>query len=104
MTDFSAIIYLTPDPPADGGTLVYRHKELGIEKDSEAEGKDQIKQMNDDSSDESKWEVMDVVANKYNRLIIFTGRRSHKSNKYFGSTKESARLFQTFFFNVGGYH
>jgi len=103
LTDYSALIYLTPDPPADGGTLVYRHKELGIERDSEGT-KDQIKQMNDDSSDESKWEIMDVIANKYNRLIIFTGRRSHKSNKYFGSTKETGRLFQTFFFNVEGYH
>lgn len=102
-TDYSAMIYLTPDPPADGGTLVYRHKETGKERCSETT-KEELKQMNDDSNDESKWDVMDVIANKYNRLVIFTGRRSHKSNKYFGTDKASGRLFQVFFFNVANYH
>lgn len=102
-TDYSAMIYLTPDPPPDGGTLTYRHKDFKIERDSEAT-KDQLKQMNNDSSNESKWEKMDIIANKYNRLIIFSGRRSHRSNKYWGSSRTNGRLFQTFFFDVEGYH
>lgn len=104
LTDYSALLYLTPDAPVDGGTLTYRHKELKIERDSEAKSKDEIKQLNDDSSNEDKWEKMDIIANKYNRLVIFSGRRSHKSNKYFGSSKQNGRLFQTFFFNVEDYH
>ena len=99
LTDYSAIIYLTPGGPPDGGTLVYRHKELKIERDSEGTP-EQIKQMNTDSNDESKWDIVDTVGYKYNRLVIFTGRRSHKSNQYFGSTKEDGRLFQVFFFNL----
>lgn len=102
-TDFSAIIYLTPDPPPDGGTLTYRHKTLKIERDSEAKSKEEIDEMNEDSNNEDKWDRMDVIANKYNRLIIFSGRRSHRSNKYFGSSRQNGRLFQTFFFNVKGY-
>ena len=103
LTDYSAMVYLTPDPPADGGTLVYRHKATGKSRKSEAT-EEELKQMNDDSGDATKWDVMDVVGNKYNRLIIFTGRRSHKSNKYFGTDKASGRLFQVFFFDVDNFH
>jgi len=99
LTTHSAIIFLTPDPPPDGGTVIYRHKELKIERDTEG-NKENVKQLNDDGSDESKWEVMDLLGNKYNRLILFSGLRSHRSNQYFGSTREDGRLFQIFFFNV----
>ena len=44
-------------------------------------------------------EVIDRIGNKYNRLVIFDGFISHKSDEYFGSDKESGRLFQTFFFD-----
>lgn len=99
LTDYSAIIYLTPDGPPDGGTLVYRHKELKIERDSEGTA-EQVKQMNDDSGNENNWDVVDKIGYKYNRIVIFTGRRSHKSDQYFGSTREDGRLFQLFFFNL----
>lgn len=99
MTDYSAIIYLTPDGPPNGGTLVYRHKDLKIERDSEGTP-EQIKQMNEDSNNENNWDVVDKIGYKYNRIVIFTGRRSHKSDQYFGSTREDGRLFQLFFFNL----
>jgi tetratricopeptide (TPR) repeat protein len=99
LTDYSAIIYLTPNGPPNGGTLVYRHKNLKIERDSEGTSK-QIDEMNKDSSNEDKWDIVDKIGYKYNRIVIFSGRRSHKSDQYFGSTKENGRLFQLFFFNL----
>jgi len=85
-TDFSAIVYLSPEAPLDGGTCLWQHKETPEE----------------DGNDESKWELVDKIGNKYNRAIIFQGHISHKSDRYFGNDLESGRLFQTFFFNVQG--
>ena len=48
----------------------------------------------------SKWEVVDVVANKFNRLVLYRGDLFHSSLDYFGKDKYDGRLFQTFFFNT----
>ena len=56
--------------------------------------------MNDDSRNYEKWELMDSVGNKFNRCILFKGKRSHQSGEYFGDDKETGRLFQTYFFNT----
>jgi hypothetical protein len=61
---------------------------------------DEEHKLGQDTYDDSKWEVTDRVANIYNRWVLFKGRRSHMAGPYFGTTKENARLFQTFFFNV----
>lgn len=96
-TEYSAVIYLTPHAPADSGTIFYRHKQSGKQYASSTE--DENKMMADATNDEA-WEVMDIVGNKYNRCIIFNGRCSHKSDEYFGTTKEDGKLFQIFSFNV----
>lgn len=97
-TDYAAVLYLTPNAPLNAGTRFYRHKITGAEYapvDSDIE-----KILNNDSQDFSKWDVVDVVANKFNRLVMFDGRRSHMSDQYFGTCLENGRLFQTFFFDV----
>ncbi len=96
-TEWSAIIYLTPDAPVDSGTIMYRHKPTGMEY---VNMPDEEHKLGQDTYDDSKWEVTDRVANIYNRCVLFKGRRSHMAGPYFGTTKENARLFQTFFFNV----
>ena len=48
----------------------------------------------------SKWDLVDLVANRYNRLVLFRGSRNHRSMDYFGTTKQDGRLFQTWFFNT----
>lgn len=96
-TDYSAVVYLSPDAPADSGTLFYRFKENNVEcsnGDKEVERK-----LNDASYNEDAWELVDCVGNKFNRCVIFKGFRSHISGKYFGDSKENGRLFQTFFFD-----
>lgn len=99
-TNFSAVIYLTPDAPANGGTVLYRHKATGLERSIEKTPEDI--QLNNDGNDETKWEVIDRIGNKFNRAIIFQGGVSHKSDTYFGDDIHNGRLFQTFFFNVDG--
>ena len=41
----------------------------------------------------------DVVANRFNRAILFRGDLWHKADEYFGNDLKSGRLFQTFFFD-----
>ena len=47
----------------------------------------------DDSRNYEKWELMDSVGNKFNRCIIFKGKRSHQSGVYFGTDKQEEKIF-----------
>lgn len=66
---FAAVLYLTPNAPYNSGTSLY---------------------------DEDK-QVTDVIANKYNRLVIYSADVFHKADKYFGDNLENGRLTQVFF-------
>jgi hypothetical protein len=92
-TEWSAILYLTPNAPTDSGTAIYRHKLTGIYKESV------FKEMIEDDVD--TWEIISVIGNVYNRLALFKGQLYHKSLvPGFGHDKYSARLTQVFFFNT----
>ena len=95
-TDYGGVLYLTPDPDPDSGTTFFRHKKLRVELQTE----ENKKELGDDSNRESAWDKIDQVGNKYNRLTLFMGRRSHRSTSYFGHNRKTGRLFQTFFFNI----
>lgn len=88
---WAGVCYLTPDAPFTGGTALYRHKETG---EFRRTNKDH------DGYDYTKWDQFDRIGNKYNRLIIYRGDLFHASLDYFGNSKETGRLFQTFFFNT----
>jgi len=81
------LVYLTPNPPKNSGTILYDHKDPNYVK-----GDPQ-----DDSGDVDDYNVREVIDNKYNRLVIYDPDEFHKSDKYFGTTKEDGRLFIVFF-------
>jgi Family of unknown function (DUF6445) len=85
---WSGVVYLTPDAPLEAGTALYRHKRTGHRTDLGEVYEPQ---------DYSKWEVTDMVGNVFNRLILFRGNLWHAANGYFGNTRASGRLIQTFF-------
>lgn len=99
LTEWSAVIYMTPHAPFDAGTNTYSHKQLKIEKESEGTS-EQIQKMNVDSRNYDNWYMVDSIGNKFNRCILFKGKRSHQSGTYFGTNKENSRLFQTYFFDT----
>jgi len=75
-TDWAGILYLTPNPPVEAGTGIYR--KVGEE-----------------------WELVSAFGNLYNRLVLYPGRLYHRSiMSGFGHSKETGRLTQTFFFNI----
>lgn len=98
VTQWAAVIYLTPDAPLSGGTGLFRHKSTGL---SEAvDDKEVMGQIDLDANDRTKWDLCDVVANKFNRMVLYRGSMFHASLDYFGQDKEDGRLFQTFFFDT----
>jgi hypothetical protein len=95
-TDWSAIVFLTPDAPANGGTRFYTHKETN---QTYAETEEMETRFQQDTVDENKWILTDTIGNVFNRCVLFRGRRSHISDQYFGDCLENGRVFQMFFFN-----
>jgi hypothetical protein len=95
-TTHGAVLYLTPNAPPESGTQFFMHRNLGVE----LETSETAAQLGADSNDPSAWILTDQVANRFNRLAIFNGRRTHRSGPYFGSGPADGRLFQVFFFNV----
>ena len=94
-TDWSCLIYLSPDPPHNSGTSFYKHKKTGSRMYSDNDGAT----IEEDGSDYSKWTREDVVSNVFNRALIFKGQMWHAADDYFGTDLKTGRLFQTFFFN-----
>jgi hypothetical protein len=92
---WAGVCYLTPDAPLSGGTGIYRHKATGEYRRTTED--------QHEGYDYTKWELVDRVGNKYNRLVIYRGDLFHASLDYFGDNLQNGRLFQTFFFNTEKY-
>lgn len=89
---WAGVCYLTPNAPHTGGTGLFRHKESG----------EYFRTTKDypEGYDYTKWDLIDVIGNKYNRLVLYRGDIFHASLDYFGSCPKTGRLFQTFFFDT----
>lgn len=88
---WAGVCYLTPDAPFSSGTAFYQHKSTGHYTDQK---------LNYEGYDLTKYNLVDRIGNKYNRLILYRGDLFHSSLDYFGSNLENGRLFQTFFFDT----
>ena len=95
--NWAALIYLTPDAPISGGTGLFKY-ESG--ERWEADNLENRIPFNTISQDLTKWEQIDNFGNIYNRVLIFNANHYHMSLDYFGSDKETGRLFQVFFFTT----
>jgi len=103
-TKWAGVCYLTPNAPLSSGTGLFRHIPTGAESaPRNLDGNydyDLLNKINLDSQDMTKWELVDRLANKFNRLVIYKGDFFHMSLDYFGQDKFDGRLFQTFFFDT----
>lgn len=84
------LVYLTPNPPTDSGTILYTPKDMG-EYD-----KDHMK----NSGDVADYDVKHTFDNAYNRVVVYDPQEFHKSDKYFGDNRFDSRLFIVFFMRV----
>jgi hypothetical protein len=103
-TEWAGICYLTPNAPHSAGTGIFRHKETGLIRAPKNEDGSLNRELMDyigkDSQDMTKWDLVDVVGNVYNRLVLYRGDLFHMSLDYFGTDLYDSRLFQTFFFTT----
>lgn len=103
-TMWAGVCYLTPDAPHNSGTGLFKHKSTGlraaVRNDEGYYDQDVLGTIYKDSQDMTKWELMDIVGNVYNRLVMYRGDLFHMSLNYFGTDLYDSRLFQTFFFNT----
>lgn len=86
---WAGVIYLTPDAPLSGGTGLFMHKRTGARTSAE------LAQY--ESQDMTKWDMVDRVGNRYNRMVLYRSNMFHTSLDYFGSDLQTGRLFQLFF-------
>jgi glycosyltransferase involved in cell wall biosynthesis len=94
---WAGVLYLTPNAPYNTGTCLYAHKETRI-RHADEPNCDQVC-FTGGFYDETKFDLVDVVGNIYNRIVIFDAKCIHAAQKYFGQTKEDSRLFHLFFFD-----
>jgi hypothetical protein len=102
--DITVVVYLTPDLPLNCGTSLWRHKKTGLIDPPAAEDGRRLKmKVNDirelferDSKQRSKWEEIDRVGYRFNRLVAYPSGALHSATRHFGSSIDNVRLYQTF--------
>jgi hypothetical protein len=71
--DFAGVLYLTPNPPTNSGTIFFNENN----------------------------EEIDYVENVYNRLIIYPSNTLHRIKESFGDSLTNGRLTYTVFLRLG---
>jgi len=95
---YAGALYLTPDAPLDSGTSFWKSKHSGLTEFISGDAKPTFGEKGEYLKDPEHWELVDKVANVYNRLVLWYGKKIHSASSYFGDTEVDARLFQIFFF------
>ena len=82
--------------PLKSGTSMYVHKETGID----AIRNQEWNIFKGNFYDDTPFEVVDKIGNKYNRCVLMDARLIHAASRYFGDAITNDRLFQIYFFNT----
>jgi hypothetical protein len=95
--DLAAVLYLNPDAPVSSGTTLYKCNNFNAWNSLDINTMTKINRIEEKELHDKMFTPVDVIGNIYNRLILYRGDIFHKSNDYFGTTKEDSRLTQVFF-------
>lgn len=106
-----ACVWYLSEPPAGtiAGTGFYRHKEMGIDRMPsvewlQAKGYDIptfINTLNTDGNDDSKWDMIGLLPQKFNRLVVYETAMFHARfpRDAWGNDANDGRLIWVGFFN-----
>jgi hypothetical protein len=107
---FAAVVYLTPEAPPESGTAFFRRKNTKQYRnltDEEATPLNKTQKellfdtyLENAVYDRTRWELIDLIGNRYNRLVIWDAQLFHAANTYFGGNINDSRLFHIFFFDA----
>lgn len=98
MGEWTALLYLTPNPPPDDGTTFWRHRATGaIETATGATSDDNLAETLA-WRDRAQWEPWRTVAAVFNRVVVFPATYYHSRaiEANYGTGKD-ARLVQVLF-------
>lgn len=105
---YAAVVFLTPDAPPESGTSFFRSRKNGVWRSPTPE--DEIRTGKDGNTllyemfegnfyDKTRWDLVDKIGNRYNRLAIWDAQLVHAASEYFGKDINDGRLFHMFFFD-----
>jgi|JI10StandDraft_1071094.scaffolds.fasta_scaffold157152_2 hypothetical protein len=102
--DITVLIYLTPSLPFDCGTSLWMHKQTGLSDPAMAKDARRLKMklsevqdlLENDTKDRSKWQEVDRIGNRFNRMVAYPSGVLHSATNHFGDDMQSGRLYQTF--------
>lgn len=102
--DITCVIYLTPGLPFNCGTSLWMHKQTGLMDPPTADFtrknklnlKKLIGQFEDESTDRSKWDEIDRIGYRFNRMVAYPSGVLHSATNHFGSSLNDVRIYQTF--------
>ena len=105
---FAGIVFLTPNAPLRSGTSTYKSQITGATRfeNDEIKGQKYADTFSANAAskfnfyDNSTLDIVDQVANVYNRLVLWDAKTIHAAEKYFGNSIEDSRFFHLFFFDV----
>jgi hypothetical protein len=97
--NWAGVLYMTPNAPITAGTSFYKFYD-GTTNEADVKIMDNLKELDENSQDMTKWTKIDEIGNVFNRLILFDSTKYHMSMDYFGLSKEDSRLIQVFFFST----
>jgi len=96
MGEWTALLFLNPDPPASDGTRFYRYRETGAIQ-STAEDEALLDELLD-WHDLGQWECWHTVAASFNRCVVFPASYFHSRALFRNwGTGQEARLIQLAF-------
>ena len=105
---YAAVVFLTPDAPPETGTSFFRSRKNGVwraptPEDEARTGKDGntllYEMFEGNFYDKTRWDLVDKIGNRYNRLAIWDAQLVHAASEYFGKDINDGRLFHMFFFD-----
>lgn len=98
---FAGILYLNPGPEKFSGTAFWKHRSTGLRVLPASLSDADAKQWDDDGQDESKWELLSVVENQFNRFVCYPTKLFHSRypNEQSHESIQDARLVWVVFFD-----
>lgn len=102
--DITAVVYLTPGLPFNCGTSLWMHKQSGLFDPAMPADAKRLKtklsalrqQLEKESKQREKWEEVDRVGYRFNRMVAYPSGIFHSASRHFGDTNLNGRLYQTF--------
>lgn len=97
---YAGAIYLTPNAPVQTGTSFYRSRKFPDKRRCHVSDPMYDDVFEKNYYDKTRFEMVDTVGNVFNRLVLWDASLIHSATEYFGTSKENARLFHLFFFDI----